>query len=107
MAEKITKRLVDAYSATGRLEYIWDTEVKGFGLLITPAGSKSFILNYRNKDNRSRRKTIGKYGHLTVEQAREKAKELCYRISNGEDPVGRDEQQRKQPTFAQVAERFM
>lgn len=107
MAEKITKRLVDMHQATGKLDFIWDTEVRGFGLIITPAGSKSFILNYRNHDNRSRRKTIGKYGHLTVEQARELAKELCYRIARGEDPVEQDELQRKQPTFKEVAEKFM
>jgi integrase len=107
MAEKITKRVVDAYQPTGRLDFIWDTEVKGFGVIITPAGSKSFILNYRNQDNRSRRKTIGKCGHLTVEQARELAKELCYRIAKGEDPVHRDEMQRKQSTFKEVAEKFM
>ena len=107
MAEKLTKRIADAAKASGKLDYIWDAEVKGFGLLITPAGSKSFILNYRNRDNRSRRKTIGKYGQLTVEQAREIAKELCYRISKGEDPVSQEDTQRKQPTFADVAARFM
>jgi integrase len=89
------------------LYYVWDHEVKGFGVLVTPAGSKSFILNYRNRDNRSRRKTIGKYGHVTVEQAREIAKELCYHISKGEDPVQQEEAQRNQPTFADVAERFL
>lgn len=107
MGEKITKRVVDAFEPTGRLEYIWDIEVKGFGVVMTPAGSKSFILNYRNQDNRSRRKTIGKYGQLTVEQARDIAKELCYRVSKGEDPVQQDEMQRSQPTFKEVAEKFM
>ena len=107
MAEKLTKRLVDAYNATGKLIYIWDTEVKGFGLVITPAGSKSFVLNYRNQDNRSRRKTIGKYGHITVEQARETAKELCYRISKGEDPVRQDDILRNQPAFETMAQRFL
>ena len=107
MAEKITKRVVDAFEPTGKLEYVWDSEVKGFGLIITPAGAKSFILNYRNQDNRSRRKTIGKYGHLTVEQAREMAKELCYRVAKGEDPVHQEEMQRKQLTFAEVAEKFL
>lgn len=107
MAEKITKRLVDAFAPTGRLEYIWDTEVKGFGLVVTPAGTKSFILNYRNQDNRSRRKTIGKYGHLTVEQARDMAKELCYRISKGEDPVQQEEMLRAQPLFKDVAQKFL
>ena len=107
MAEKLTKRMADAATANGKSSYIWDQEVKGFGLLITPAGSKSFILNYRNQDNRSRRKTIGKYGHLTVDQAREIAKELCYRISKGEDPVMEEDKQRSQPTFEEVAKKFM
>lgn len=107
MAEKITKRVVEMAMPGKKLTIIWDTEVKGFGLQITPNGSKSFILNYRNKDFRSRRKTIGKYGHLTVEQAREMAKELCYYIAKGGDPVHEEEMQRKQPTFDEVARRFM
>jgi integrase len=107
MTAKLTKKSIDAFEATGKLEYLWDMEVKGFGVVITPAGSKSFILNYRNQDNRSRRKTIGKYGHLTVEQARDFARELTYRIVKGEDPVQQDEMQRSQPTFAEVAQRFL
>ncbi len=107
MAEKITKRVVDTAMPGKKLMIIWDTEVKGFGIQITPGGCKSFILNYRNKDFRSRRKTIGKYGHLTVEQAREIAKELCYHIAKGGDPVHEEEMQRKQPTFDEVAKRFL
>jgi integrase len=107
MTVKLTKKSIDAFEATGKLEYLWDAEVKGFGVVITPAGSKSFILNYRNQDNRSRRKTIGKYGHLTLEQARDFARELTYRIAKGEDPVQQDEMQRSQPTFEEVAKRFL
>ncbi len=107
MADKLTKRLVESMEANGETQYLWDQEVKGFGLLITPGGSKSFILNYRNKDNRSRRKTLGKFGNLTVEQARQMAKDLCYHISKGADPVREDEMQRTQPTFAEVSEKFM
>lgn len=107
MTAKLTKKAIDAFEATGKLEYLWDAEVKGFGVVITPAGSKSFILNYRNQDNRSRRKTIGKYGHLTLEQARDFARELTYRIAKGEDPVQQDEMQRSQPTFEEVAKRFL
>ena len=107
MTAKLTKKSIDAFEATGKLEYLWDAEVKGFGVVITPAGSKSFILNYRNQDNRSRRKTIGKYGNLTVEQARDIARDLTYRIAKGEDPVQQDDWQRNQPTFAEVAQRFL
>ena len=107
MTAKLSKKMIDAFEATGKLEYLWDAEVKGFGVVITPAGSKSFILNYRNQDNRSRRKTIGKYGKLTVEQARDIARDLTYRIAKGDDPVQQDEWQRSQPTFEEVAKRFL
>jgi len=107
MTAKLSKKMIDAFKATGKLEYLWDAEVKGFGVVITPAGSKSFILNYRNQDNRSRRKTIGKYGKLTVEQARDIARDLTYRIAKGDDPVQKDEWQRSQPTFEEVAKRFL
>jgi len=107
MAVKITKTVVEAAQATGKLQVIWDHEVKGFGVVITPAGAKSFVLNYRNKDNRVRRKTLGKYGHLTVEQARKMAKDMCYHIAQGSDPIRDNELHRRQPTFAEVAEKFM
>ena len=47
--------------ATGNKIY-YDTEVKGFGLRVTAAGAKSFILNYYTNSGRERRYTIG---HLT------------------------------------------
>lgn len=104
MAQTLTKRIAEAANKPG---YIWDREVKGFGLVVTESGTKSFILNYRNKDRRSRRKKIGTFGNITVEQAREIAKELSYRIAKGEDPVQDGELQRSQPTFADVAAKFM
>jgi integrase len=104
---KLTKKIADAATGTGKLQYIWDSEVNGFGLVITPAGCKSLILNYRNADHRARRKTIGKYGQFTIEQAREIARDLSYRIAKGEDPVEHEGILREQPTFRDVAERFM
>lgn len=107
MAEKLTKRLVESIIPSGKLEYYWDQEVRGFALIVTPNGTKSFILNYRNAENRARRKSIGQYGQLTVEQAREIAKGLCFHIANGVDPVRDAGKLREQPTFEQVAKKFM
>lgn len=104
---RLTKKIAAAATGNGKLQYIWDSEVNGFGMIITPAGCKSLILNYRNADNRARRKTIGKYGQLTIEKAREIAKELCFRIAKGEDPVEEEGLRREQPNFKEVAERFM
>ena len=40
MKSKITKNLVDRVEPDGKDQFIWDTEIKGFGLKVTPAGSK-------------------------------------------------------------------
>ena len=46
-AAKITKSAVDAVEAGGADQFLWDSELKGFGLKVTPAGNKVYILQYR------------------------------------------------------------
>jgi hypothetical protein len=41
---KLTKRVVDAAKADSAATFIWDDEIKGFGLRIAPGGTKSYIL---------------------------------------------------------------
>src|SRR5271165_4700340 len=63
----------------------YDGGISGFGLRVTPRGSKSFILNYRF-NGQERRYTIGPFPEFSVETARAKAFELRQSISNGVDP---------------------
>jgi hypothetical protein len=53
---RLTKRVVDA-AEPGAL--IFDAEVVGFALRATPAGSKSFIIQYRTRAGRSRKMVLG------------------------------------------------
>ena len=77
---KISKRAVDAASPDpARRYFLWDTELKGFGLLVLPSGVKSYVLQYRTQDGRSRRATLGKHGSITPDEAR--AKDSSPRIS--------------------------
>jgi integrase len=84
----ITKRAVDAAKPSERDLFLWDTEVSGFGLKVTPSGGKVYIYQYRigGRDSPTRRYTIGKHGALTPEQARTRAKALAHMAEQKIDP---------------------
>jgi integrase len=85
---KLTKRAIDAIvPVLGTDLFIWDDELPGFGLRAKASGSKSFILQYRNRNGRSRRLTIGRYGVLTPEQGRQQARRFLADIAHGKDPA--------------------
>ncbi len=84
----LTKRTVDAAKPEARDYFIWDDALAGFGLKVTPAGSKVYVFQYRigGRGNSTRRYTIGKHGPLTPDQARTRAKVLGAMVEQGTDP---------------------
>lgn len=84
---KLTKRTVDAIETTGGDQFVWDDELPGFGIRTKKSGAKSFLIQYRNANARSRRLTLGRYGVLTVEEARKAAKLALSDVLKGEDPA--------------------
>lgn len=107
MADKLTDTLVKtlATPVTGsRITY--DSEVKGFGIRVTKAGARSFVLNYRTRAGRERRYTIGAYPDWKTTVARDEAKELKRRIDVGEDPMGAVEADRNAKTVADLCDRY-
>ena len=115
MRAKITKRLVDATAPRLRDVFVWDTEEKGFGLKVTPAGSKSYVFQYRMGGRRhpTRRYAIGPHGAFTPDRARNKSQELRALVSGGDDPGYLKIEQRKQAralareTFGIFAEEYI
>jgi len=90
MRRKITKRVIDSLVASERVYFLWDTDLTGFGCKVTPAGRKVYVLQYRTKQQDSKRApkrlTIGKHGELTPDQARTLAAELLLDVKAGVDP---------------------
>src|SRR5713101_776159 len=65
----------------------YDAKAKGFGIRVTAAGARSFVLNYRTRTGRERRYTIGPFPGWTTKGARTEAERLKKRIRDGHDPL--------------------
>ncbi len=84
----------------------YDTEVKGFGLRVTKAGFRAFVLNYRSRGV-ERRLTIGSFPDWKVSAAREEAKRLKRLIDQGRDPMGERHEERAAPTVNDLVDRYL
>ncbi|WP_457788342.1 tyrosine-type recombinase/integrase [Pseudomonas sp. PL-6] len=69
MKEKLTIRRLASLQVTGKEYEIHDSTVPGLFVRVTPAGSKSYLVTWA----RGRKKTLGRVGVMTLDQAREEA----------------------------------
>lgn len=88
---KLTKRVVDKLkpNTNGKDLFVWDTgdgSLKGFGVRVKASGVASYLVQYRNKEGRTRRMAIGKINVLTPEEARKSAMDKLKCVSDGGDP---------------------
>jgi Arm DNA-binding domain len=79
---------------------------RGFGVRVTAAGVKSFVLNYRIK-GREYRYTIGRYPEWSALRAVRQARELRQRIDRGENPLDDRAPAPMVKTVAEVLDDFM
>ena len=84
MKTKLTATKIATLPAKSTRYRVWDSEIQGFHVRVTPTGKKTFILTYRH-DGFLREYTIGKYGNLTIEEARRLAKKLSGRVADNID----------------------
>lgn len=85
---RITKSSIDAAQPGEKDRLLWDDRLSGFGIKITPKGTKVFVYQYRlgGRGSPVRRFTIGKFGAITAEQARREAETLALKVAQGVDP---------------------
>ena len=106
---RITKRAVDAARPKAADSYLWDDELSGFGLKVTPAGAKTYLIQYRfgGRKGRTRRVTVGRHGVLTPDQARARAKTLLGEVAAGRDPADLRAKAKGSLTFAAAVKEFL
>ena len=85
ISNQTIKSLVNSV-ASGSKIFLWDRELKGFGVYKTSAGLATFVYRYRFGAI-IRSKTLGTVAEMTAAQARDLAREYAYRKRKGTDPV--------------------
>jgi hypothetical protein len=86
---KLNKSTIEriVYEGANNTKHIvWDETLPGFGCRIYPSGKKAFVFSYRYLGQKHMM-VLGRYGVLTVDQARKKAKSLSVGVSEGVDPL--------------------
>ena len=111
---RLTDRKLQALKRKGKRYDVMDTDVPGFGVRVSEIGQKTFILiaRYPGSPNPTRR-ALGEYPALSLQKARERARDWRELIQKGLDPkaeedrLRRTELRKQQTTFASVAEDYI
>ncbi|UYQ72877.1 tyrosine-type recombinase/integrase [Pelagibacterium flavum] len=106
MADRLTDKIAkNAEPPSKGSRIIYCDGFSGFGLRVTQAGAKSFVLNYRI-NGRERRTTLGQYPQWSVSAARTYAAELRRNIDQGIDPLEIKDRARTAPTVYDLYRKY-
>lgn len=108
----VTKISVDALRAEERDAFLWDKRLPGFGVKVTPKGSKVYLYQYRmgGRGAKVRRYTIGKHGPIAPDAARKEASRLAALVLQGDDPQAQRQETRKvavEKAFSRYLDHFV
>lgn len=104
---KLTKRFVESVRAASKDIVIFDDKIPGFGLRVMPSGVRSYMVQYRNAQGRSRRLTIGKHGAVTADGARAQARRILDAVHHGKDPVAERRAVLEAPIMNDLLDRYL
>ncbi|HOP18468.1 MAG TPA: site-specific integrase [Amphiplicatus sp.] len=86
--KRLTKRVVDAAKPLAKAYILWDSDLAGFGLRVSPSGAKAYIASYRvgvGRGAKQRRVSIGRSSAMTCEAARREATVYIAAARTGDD----------------------
>ena len=104
---KLTKRTVEGAEPTSRDVVLWDSELPGFGLKVTPSGRRAYFVFYRTSHGVQRKPMIGLHGSMTCDGARDLARQWLAAAARGEDPSAQRQAQRRGATVRDLVARFI
>lgn len=105
---KLTKTLVDNSKPTDKEQWIWDSELQGFGIRIQPSGRKTYVVRYRTISERTQRKlTIARCSDMPPDRARDIARKTFATVAEGGDPTKERRVEKDAPTVSDLKDRYM
>ncbi len=104
---KLTKSIVDAATPRQKQFTIWCSELKGFGIFVQRSGSRTYFVDYRNREGVRKRMTVGRHGKITAEEARKLAIATLGETVKGRDPAEERIQKRKALTVKELCGRYL
>ncbi|EKE10543.1 MAG: integrase family protein [uncultured bacterium] len=105
---KLTKRFVESIVPDShKMIKHWDSELKGFGLIILPSGRRTYCVQYRNAARVKKMLKIGVHGQVTTEEARSLAKKYLSGVIHGYDPAKVRKENRDLPTMNDLAHDYV
>ena len=99
---RITKTVATTTKVT-----IWCDRLPGFGVRVSPSGSRSYVIRYRTAAGTERLLTIGKVEVFHPDEAREMARDKFKAVSQGIDPKAERDKVRVAPTVEDLGKRFI
>ncbi len=102
----LTERMIRDSRPALNTRILWDNQVKGLGVRITPTGLKAYVLDYR-MSGRRHRAVLARTSELSLRDARKRAGAELVRIRAGEsDPLTRRREARMALTVNEGLDRF-
>jgi integrase len=106
----LTRSVVSTAEPRADRYHVWDSKLAGFGLRVEKSGTKTFVVRYRadggGRSAPRRFVTVGRYGPLTVDEARKRARVLLAAVTTGEDPADDRRTQRSEMTGRSLIELY-
>lgn len=103
---RLTKRYLDSLPLKEKEYFIWDDQIKGFGVRVYPNGGKRYVAQ-TFRLGKTTRVQIGKHGTLPFEEAKRRARKIIADIDDGINPNEDKKNERRSPTIQHLAERFL
>ncbi len=111
---KLTVKAIQSFRYEGRQtgdgnwarDVRWDGQVVGLGLRVLPSGEKSFVLSYR-LNGRKRLMSLGRFGNVTLEQARKRARAELSKVYGGRDPLRDRQRERLAGTMGELCAQYI